>query len=121
LRADGGGVGGGDGPDDGQAKAVTPVAAGGARAEPLEGLEQAVHLGGRDDLPGVCHRQDGVTVAGRGGDLGVPAGNVVPDGVIPAEAWAGGLAAALLIAALAGLLPAIRAARLSPTQALWSL
>jgi putative ABC transport system permease protein len=41
--------------------------------------------------------------------------------VIPAEAWAGGLAAALAIGAVAGLLPAIRAARLSPTQALWSL
>jgi putative ABC transport system permease protein len=41
--------------------------------------------------------------------------------VIPTEAWAGGLGAALLIGALAGLLPAIRAARLSPTQALWSL
>ena len=41
--------------------------------------------------------------------------------VIPAEAWADGLAAALLIGALAGLLPAIRAARLSPTQALWSI
>ncbi len=41
--------------------------------------------------------------------------------VIPAEAWAGGLVAAILIGALAGLLPAIRAARLSPTQALWSL
>jgi len=41
--------------------------------------------------------------------------------VIPADAWAGGLAAAILIGALAGLLPAIRAARLSPTQALWSL
>jgi putative ABC transport system permease protein len=41
--------------------------------------------------------------------------------VIPAQAWAGGIAAALLIGALAGLLPAIRAARLSPTQALWSL
>jgi putative ABC transport system permease protein len=40
--------------------------------------------------------------------------------VIPPEAWAGGLAAALLIGALAGLLPAIRAARLSPTQALRS-
>jgi len=39
---------------------------------------------------------------------------------IPAEAWAGGLAAAILIGAVAGLLPAIRAARLSPTQALWS-
>jgi putative ABC transport system permease protein len=41
--------------------------------------------------------------------------------VIPPEAWAGGLAAALLIGALAGLLPAIRAARLSPTEALWTV
>jgi len=41
--------------------------------------------------------------------------------VIPLEAWIGGLAATLLIGALAGLLPAIRAARLSPTQALWTL
>ena len=41
--------------------------------------------------------------------------------VIPPEAWAGGLGAAVLIGALAGLLPAIRAARLSPTQALWTM
>jgi putative ABC transport system permease protein len=41
--------------------------------------------------------------------------------VIPARAWAGGLAAAVVIGALAGLLPAIRAARMSPTQALWSI
>ena len=40
--------------------------------------------------------------------------------VIPTIAWAGGLAAALLIGALAGILPATRAARMSPTQALWS-
>ncbi len=40
---------------------------------------------------------------------------------IPPQAWAGGLAAAVIIGALAGLLPAIRAARLSPTQALWSI
>jgi ABC-type antimicrobial peptide transport system permease subunit len=38
--------------------------------------------------------------------------------VIPPQAWIGGLAAAVLIGALAGVLPAIRAARLSPTQAL---
>jgi putative ABC transport system permease protein len=38
--------------------------------------------------------------------------------VIPPQAWAAGLAAAVVIGALAGLLPAIRAARLSPTQAL---
>jgi putative ABC transport system permease protein len=38
--------------------------------------------------------------------------------VIPTEAWAGGIASAILIGAIAGLLPAIRAARLSPTDAL---
>jgi putative ABC transport system permease protein len=40
--------------------------------------------------------------------------------VIPPDAWAGGFGAALLIGALAGLLPAIRAARMAPTQALWT-
>jgi putative ABC transport system permease protein len=41
--------------------------------------------------------------------------------LIPPGAWAGGLAAALLIGALSGLLPAIRAARLSPTRALLTI
>ncbi len=41
--------------------------------------------------------------------------------VIPPDAWAAGLGAAVIIGALAGLLPAIRAARLSPTRALWSI
>jgi putative ABC transport system permease protein len=65
-----------------------------------------------------------------GGAVGVLAGAAATEiyahgkgwpAVIPTDAWAGGLAAALLIGAVAGLLPAIRAARLSPTQALWSL
>jgi putative ABC transport system permease protein len=38
--------------------------------------------------------------------------------VIPASAWTGGLGAAIAIGAIAGLLPALRAARLSPTEAL---
>jgi putative ABC transport system permease protein len=38
--------------------------------------------------------------------------------VIPVSAWAGGIGAALLIGAIAGLLPAIRAARLAPADAL---
>jgi len=38
--------------------------------------------------------------------------------VIPTLAWGGGLSAALAIGAIAGLLPAIRAARMSPTEAL---
>jgi len=41
--------------------------------------------------------------------------------VIPALAWGGGLGAAVLIGAVAGLWPALRAARMSPTQALWSM
>jgi putative ABC transport system permease protein len=41
--------------------------------------------------------------------------------VVPVQAWAGGLGAALFIGAVAGLLPAIRAARLSPTRALWTM
>ncbi|HSR83266.1 MAG TPA: ABC transporter permease [Streptosporangiaceae bacterium] len=65
-----------------------------------------------------------------GGVLGVLAGAAATaayarahgePAVIPPAAWAGGLAAALLIGALAGLLPAVRAARLSPTQALLSV
>jgi putative ABC transport system permease protein len=38
--------------------------------------------------------------------------------VIPVEAWAGGIASALLIGAFAGLLPAVRASRMPPTVAL---
>jgi putative ABC transport system permease protein len=38
--------------------------------------------------------------------------------VIPTDAWAGGIASAILIGAIAGLVPAIRAAGLSPTEAL---
>jgi putative ABC transport system permease protein len=41
--------------------------------------------------------------------------------VVPTVAWTGGLAAALVIGAIAGLLPALRAARMSPTEALWTL
>jgi putative ABC transport system permease protein len=41
--------------------------------------------------------------------------------IVPTDAWAGGIAASLIIGAFAGLIPALRAARLSPTEALWSL
>jgi putative ABC transport system permease protein len=40
--------------------------------------------------------------------------------VVPALAWGGGFGIAVLIGAMAGLLPALRAARLSPTEALWT-
>jgi putative ABC transport system permease protein len=38
--------------------------------------------------------------------------------VIPVEAWSGGIAAALVIGALAGLMPAVRASRMPATVAL---
>jgi putative ABC transport system permease protein len=41
--------------------------------------------------------------------------------VVPVLAWGGGFGAALLIGAIAGLLPALRAARMSPTEALWTV
>jgi putative ABC transport system permease protein len=41
--------------------------------------------------------------------------------VVPPLAWAGGLGAALAIGGLAGLVPALRAARMSPTEALWAI
>jgi putative ABC transport system permease protein len=41
--------------------------------------------------------------------------------VVPTEAWAGGLGAAVAIGAISGLMPALRAARMSPTEALWSI
>ena len=38
--------------------------------------------------------------------------------VIPMEAWLGGIASAILIGAFAGLMPAVRASRMPPTEAL---
>ncbi|GAA4618831.1 ABC transporter permease [Actinoallomurus liliacearum] len=38
--------------------------------------------------------------------------------VVPLEAWTGGIGSAILIGALAGLLPALRASRMAPTEAL---
>ena len=51
----------------------------------------------------------------------VAAGVAVVTVVVPVLAWAGGIGAALVIGAVAGLLPALRAARMSPTEALWTV
>jgi putative ABC transport system permease protein len=73
---------------------------------------------------------EAVLLALAGGAVGVGAGSLATFAyastrhwtvVIPTEAWAGGIAAAITIGALAGLLPAIRAARLPPTAALRAL
>jgi putative ABC transport system permease protein len=70
---------------------------------------------------------EAILLALAGGAVGVAAGAIATlvyatskrwAVVIPTEAWAGGIAAAIVIGALAGLLPAVRAARLSPTEAL---
>jgi len=73
---------------------------------------------------------EAILLAVAGGAVGVAAGALATAVyasvkgwaiVIPALAWAGGISAALTIGGLAGLLPALRAARMSPTQALWAL
>jgi len=73
---------------------------------------------------------EAILLALLGGAAGVGAGALATAGyahtkgwavVVPALAWGGGIGAALLIGAAAGLLPAIRAARMSPTQALWTV
>jgi hypothetical protein len=48
-----------------------------------------------------------------------PMRNLGPDHAAPPKRHA--ITASLIIGALAGLIPALRAARLSPTQALWSV
>jgi putative ABC transport system permease protein len=70
---------------------------------------------------------EAIMLALMGGAVGVIAGAVATviyaatrgwQAVIPPEAWAGGIGAAIAIGALAGLLPALRAVRMSPTEAL---
>jgi len=75
-------------------------------------LAEAILLSLAGGAAGVAGGAAGVAAYARGHGEAV---------VIPPQAWAGGLAAAVIIGALAGLLPAIRAARLSPTQALWTV
>jgi len=73
---------------------------------------------------------EAILLAALGGIVGVASGTAATviyantqhwNPVIPSLAWAGGLAVALAIGAIAGLLPALRAARMSPTQALWTV
>ena len=72
---------------------------------------------------------ESLLLAAAGGLAGILGGALVTAGyartrdwsvVVPPEALAGGIGAALLIGAMAGLYPAARAARLSPTDALRS-
>ncbi len=73
---------------------------------------------------------EAVVLALVGGAIGVAAGGLSTAVyastqhelvVIPALAWGGGIGIAILIGATAGLWPALRAARMSPSQALWSM
>jgi putative ABC transport system permease protein len=96
-------------------------------------LERRSEIGLRRSL-GATKRQirsqflsEAILLAVLGGAVGVAAGALSTaiyastkhwTIVVPTTAWAGGMAAALVIGAVAGLLPAIRAARMSPTEAL---
>lgn len=89
------------------------------------GLRRA--LGGTRGQIRTLFLSEAIMLALAGGTSGVGAGalaTVVYAGskhwavVIPVQAWAGGIGAAIVIGAVAGLLPALRAARMSPTEAL---
>ena len=96
-------------------------------------LERRSEIGLRRALGGTRRQVRGqflaeaVLLTVLGGAAGVAAGVVATvvyaeskgwQVVVPVEAWAGGIAAAVVIGAIAGLVPALRAARLSPTEAL---
>jgi putative ABC transport system permease protein len=70
---------------------------------------------------------EAILLAALGGTVGVALGTIATAiyanikgwaTVVPPLAWAGGLGAAIAIGAIAGLLPALRAARMQPTEAL---
>jgi putative ABC transport system permease protein len=96
-------------------------------------LERRSEIGLRRALGATRHHirvqflSEAVLLAGLGGAAGVALGAIATavydlvkgwSVVIPPLAWAGGFGAALAIGAAAGMLPALRAARLSPTEAL---
>jgi putative ABC transport system permease protein len=96
-------------------------------------LERRSEIGLRRALGATKHQirtqflTESILLAVLGGVVGVLAGIVATAiyasskswaVVIPAEAWSGGIASAILIGAFAGLMPAVRAARMPPTVAL---
>jgi putative ABC transport system permease protein len=124
--------------DDGQPEPVAVRVTGLAIAESLERLEELFDLifehrralGASKGHIRIQFLTEAILLALLGGVAGIAAGAVSTAVyastkgwavVVPALAWGGGLGAALAIGGLAGLLPALRAARMSPTEALWAI
>jgi putative ABC transport system permease protein len=89
------------------------------------GLRRA--LGARRDQIRTQFLAESILLASIGGVVGVLAGAAATAVyasskswavVVPVEAWSGGIVSAVLIGAFAGLVPAVRASRMSPTDAL---
>jgi len=72
----------GDGPDDGEAEAVTVALVGAVAVEALERFEETVDLSGRDDRPRVPYGQQGAAAAGPGRDGDASRHLVVAHGVV---------------------------------------
>ena len=89
------------------------------------GLRRA--LGATKSQIGTQFLAESILLAAIGGVVGVLAGAAAATVyasskswavVIPAEAWLGGIASAIVIGAFAGLMPAVRASRMPPTVSL---
>ena len=120
-------MGGGDRFHDRQAESVPPGVADAVGGQPAEGLEQAGATRGQFRPQFLS---ESVLLSVLGGLAGAGLGGAVTCAYATSRSWtvvvppislAAAIGAALVIGGMAGLYPAVRAARLAPTDALRSV